>query len=188
MLVSNSPAADAGADGGPSQVKRVFVTHTGFPGDLKTAGAGATGLEGADNLCNGLARDAGLGGSWRAWLSSSTVSAIGRIADVGPWYTVDGKTLLFSDKANLQSLSRAPISQTELGEDLLALPLGSIRELVWTGSNIGGAPNGSHCADWTSAASDKAGNAGYWRYSTSWTEDGLLPTCDNPLALYCFEQ
>src|SRR5262245_2730644 len=81
--------------------KRIFVTSTPYTGDLKTNGAGMTGLHGADNLCGLAATAAGLGGTWTAWLSSSTVDAIDRINDVGPWYLVDRCTLVFNNKASI---------------------------------------------------------------------------------------
>jgi len=47
----------------------VFVTSTVQTGNLKTVGAGATGLEGANNICNARATAAGLPGTYTAWLS-----------------------------------------------------------------------------------------------------------------------
>ena len=55
------PAGSAG-DGG--SFKRVFVTSTRYSGNLQAEGAGATGVEGADNICN--QHGASLGGVWRA--------------------------------------------------------------------------------------------------------------------------
>jgi cysteine-rich repeat protein len=45
-----------------NQPKRVFVTSKWWNGDLKSAGAASSGLEGADRLCNSAAEAASLGG------------------------------------------------------------------------------------------------------------------------------
>ena len=45
---------------------RVFVTNQTWNGDLG-------GLQGADNKCQQAAFDRGLGGAWRAWVSTPTV-------------------------------------------------------------------------------------------------------------------
>src|SRR5690606_18515612 len=51
----------------------------GFGGDLRWNGA-ATGLEGADALCQEMARRVSFGHrTWRAYLSTSTVNAIDRV-------------------------------------------------------------------------------------------------------------
>src|SRR5262245_13473231 len=71
--------------GGPPQSKKVFATAATFTGDLLSAVPGAAnGLAAGDVLCSTAAANAGLGGTWRVWLSSGSTSAISRIADVGP--------------------------------------------------------------------------------------------------------
>src|SRR5690606_40551827 len=62
----------------PSTEAIVFITSNFYDGDLKTAGAGTTGLDGADKLCQLHADAASLAGTYRAWLSASTVDAIDR--------------------------------------------------------------------------------------------------------------
>src|SRR5262245_51629174 len=84
-VVSPDLATAASPDLTPVQ-KRVFVTAGSWNGNLKAAGAGSDGLDGANKLCQGAATTAGLGGTWVAWLSDSTHDAKDRIADVGPWY------------------------------------------------------------------------------------------------------
>src|SRR5688500_4322657 len=91
----------AGCDGGSADAKRIFVTSLGYTGDRTTAGGAATGWQGADALCDLAAAGAALGGAWVAWASDSGTNAIDRIMDVGPWYFVDGATLVFNNKANL---------------------------------------------------------------------------------------
>ncbi len=119
----------------PAGAKRVFVTKGTFTADLKSAGSAATGLAGADKLCSNAASAAGLGGSWKAWLSDSTTDAISRIADVGPWYRIDGSSV-FKNKDAFSSNPSVAINRTESGELLGSDPpptsasLASI--IVWT--------------------------------------------------------
>src|SRR5262245_37601453 len=58
---------------------RVFITNESYSGSLG-------GLEGANQKCTNQAAVAGYGGTWRAWLSSDTESAIDGIVGSGPWY------------------------------------------------------------------------------------------------------
>src|SRR5438105_668310 len=66
-------AADAASPdiASTAPVKRVFVTHATFRGDFG-------GESFADEQCNLAAWAAGLGGTWRAWLSTSSAAAIDR--------------------------------------------------------------------------------------------------------------
>jgi hypothetical protein len=75
------------------------------------------------------------GGQWRAWLSSSSMNAIDRLADVGPWYRPDQQTTLFenhragsrpdwtaprhldlppADHGNVEACGRTPLSYWRL--------------------------------------------------------------------------
>jgi hypothetical protein len=67
-------------------VKRVFVTSTGYPGNLG-------GLAGADAKCQERATAAGLGGTFKAWLSAAGTgnSAAERLTHATvPYVRVDG--------------------------------------------------------------------------------------------------
>ncbi len=71
--------------------KRIFVTSTLYSGNLG-------GLSGADAKCLTAAQSVNLPGTWKAWLSSSTINAIDRIAEVGPWYFVGVDPALATDR------------------------------------------------------------------------------------------
>jgi hypothetical protein len=172
------PQPDAGVrDAAPAR-KRIFATSTRHNGDLKTAGGGATGLEGADNLCRTAATGGGLGGSWKAWLSDSSTNAIDRIADVGPWYALDGK-LVFNNKAGLAT---TPVNAIRVDQNGNAWG-----GEVWTGTSVGGSKSGSCCLDWTSTDSAGVdatiGSSGY-----NWTDTAWTRICSNKCFLYCIEQ
>jgi hypothetical protein len=80
-------------------IKLLSGRDEGFGGDLRWNGA-ATGLEGADALCQEMARRVSFGHrTWRAYLSTSTVNAIDRVGE-GPWYDFSG-ALVAEDVAGL---------------------------------------------------------------------------------------
>lgn len=79
-------------------------SENGFGGDLRYKGA-ATGLEGADAICQEIARRVCFGHrTWRAYLSTSSVNAKDRIG-TGPWYDYSG-ALIANDVAGLLSGDR----------------------------------------------------------------------------------
>src|SRR5688500_10181736 len=81
--------------------KRVMFARNGALGKIGDPNDPRPVLDRADQRCQLYAENNDLGGSWRAWLSTSQVDAIDRIDDVGPWYRIDGETLLFPSKADL---------------------------------------------------------------------------------------
>jgi hypothetical protein len=163
------------------QHKRIFVTGAGYTGDLG-------GIAGGDARCANTAAAAGLGGTWKAWLSDSDTDAIDRISDIGPWHLLDGK-VTFNNKANLATSPIVPIDVNENGDRL------SVKTAVMTGTEIGGrsfATGGLTCknwtsSDWTSYDHDDAllGNSGY--NDSRWTHEGVNYCCYN-YSLYCIEQ
>ena len=179
---------EPGGNGTGTQ-KRVFVTANSFGANMKVQGGGATGLEGADNICNNAAQAASLGGVWRAWLSDSTASAIDRISDVGPWLNATRTSIVFPNKATLtQSPSNWFDLTTEAGDP-------PATGYVWTGTTTGGhiaSFNGNlaTCGDWTDDMSDSVYG---WTGSVgsnvlSWT-DSIPEQCRfTNLPVYCFEQ
>ncbi|GAC1569834.1 MAG: hypothetical protein NVS3B20_01010 [Polyangiales bacterium] len=200
-LTPTGPAGDAGPDsetnnesGPPAETsvvdapkettsgkKRVFVTAGKWNGDLRSAGKGASGVEGADNLCNASALGAGLPGTFRAWLSTTGEGAPARIAEVGPWYLVDG-TKVFSSKASFKSGPLTAIKLTEKGD-----PKKGGDDNVWTGTNAD-LTKGNECYDWTSSKVINIGLFGYASVTTGqWTEVSSYD-CFASHSLYCFEQ
>jgi len=183
--IDSAPASDAAADSSAPKPKRVFVSSGVFTGDLKTAGAGASGPEGADKLCNGLASTATLGGTWKAWISTASAKASSRLVDVGGWHLVtpDGSVgaLVFSNLAATASASAVAIDRNENGADVgMGYP-------VWTGTRANGDP-GDTCTDWTSEAPAASGTRGASNGTVVWTENNASAPCNDKKAIYCFEQ
>jgi hypothetical protein len=174
---------DAGADSGDGGVKRkrVFVTSELYDGNLKAAGnSTTTGLAGADKLCQGRATAAGLGGNWIAWLSDSNTNAFDRIADVGPWYLLNG-TLVFANKAALKGnpLTRINVDETRAVNNIL---------FPWTGTNADGTKTTANCNNWTVNNASVAGEVGSTNSTTSAWTAAAAPACFIFYNLYCFEQ
>ena len=165
--------------GGPC---RVFVTSTWMNGDLG-------GLEGADTTCQSLASDAGLTGTYQAWLSDDTVSPDSRFfKSPDPYVRLDDKTVASNWDDLTDGSIQNPIIVTEQGE--------TSWPSVWTNTTFDGLPIGnSHCEGWTTGVNNgKSGKIGYSPYSDVpgydgwWTDAERLNNCDLELALYCFEQ
>ena len=135
------------------------------------------GLTGADSKCQGLANAANLGGTWAAWLSTSTVAAKDRIPDI-MYVRVGDEATVATSKADLTdgTLSN-PINSNENGV--------VFSTLVWTGTLLTGLKDANTCNDWTSASG--YGQRGWTTFSnTAWTQGGNAD-CATTLGIYCFE-
>ena len=124
-----------------------------------------------------VALNAGLVGTFTAWISDENISAAARFLDPGPFYNVSRNTLIF-DKNPSMALP------------LVAIPdengaVGALR-LVWTGSSPAGA-KANACDSWTGGGSmgtmgnANAAGAGSWANSA-------VTSCANARRLYCFER
>jgi hypothetical protein len=167
----------------PTSGKRVFVTSARGTGDLSTwSGAGTqTGVAAGDAICQSLADAAGLGGTFKAWLSDATTNAVDRLTSAGPWVRLDGVKIA-TDKADLTKGSIfTSINLTETGTYLGHYG-------VWSGTTDNGLKTVDTCNNWTDGTTNyhgsfsSAANAGYlWSgYSTGFN-------CDSPCNLRCFE-
>lgn len=161
--------------------QRVFLSSTG-----STANLG--GVTGANAKCQALADAAKLGGTWAAWLStSSTDDPSSRFShSVGPYRLLDG-TILAGDWNELVSGTlRAPIQIEENGHTI-ALPVE-----VWTGTSSNGNAFGLGCDGFTNGTSTSLSDATTVgvtdQKNYKWT-DVYLQSCNRTEPrLYCFEQ
>jgi hypothetical protein len=162
--------------------KLVFVTssshHTGNLG----------GFPGADGICQALAGAAALPGTFKAWLSTTTISAASRLThSTHPYRLVDG-TLVAGNWTDLTDGSLSvPIDQTESGAVVSS-------RFIWTNTDVDGSALGYDCGGWTSSSQSALGEVGgsgdataFWTNRAPMYCDGSLfgPT---PTALYCFQQ
>lgn len=171
----------------------VFVTSTTHTGNLG-------GLAGADAICQARADAAGLGGTFRAWLSDSTTAARDRLTRAGvPYVRVDGVQVA----ANFADLTDGALMQPILLTEGGAVdPQGA----VWTGTTPAGELSVATCLDWRSGGGADGGVIGEsFERSREWTErcnpaPGFPPFpagpcgganrsgCANRGGIYCFEQ
>jgi hypothetical protein len=158
--------------------KIVFVSSIGYQGNLG-------GLGGADSKCQSLANGAGLGGSYKAWLSNSTTSAASRLThSTGPYVLVDG-TLIANNWADLTDGS----IQNQLDRDENNH---RFHPDVWTNTDFDGSIYNvtDHCADWSSSSSLNRGWVGDAVFTDSWWTlyDFDSYGCNEYRNLYCFLQ
>jgi hypothetical protein len=160
---------------------RAFVTSVRGTGKLGgwAEASGTTGLAAGDAICQKLAANAGLGGTFKALLSSDTVDAKDRIATDGPWTRVD-KVLVAENKSALfDGNVNAPIDLTETGA--------SVSTNVWTGSNADGTTYSKTCSDWKDESAAQDGRYGIAGDAAStWLSIDSDP-CASTFSLYCLE-
>jgi len=171
-----------------------FVTSGTFNGDLKTAGHGSTGLNGADKLCQQAAEsDESIvpPGEYIAWISTSTLNAMDRLTPlVDDGYVLpDRTTIIAASKSDLLNGSILnSINQDEKGAARSS-------NNAWTGTRFDGssltdASPAETCNDWTapSGINGAKGIYGNTRLEQmQWSDAGTLP-CGNEVHLYCFQQ
>ncbi len=161
---------------------RVFVTKQGS--------VLSGGLTEADEVCHAAAAAAGLPGVYRAWLSTSTVSAKDRVThkQALPIRRLDNQTVVMSAADLVSGSLLAPIAVSEAGELLPLMPACTEESAVWTGTLANGEPNAdTNCGDWTTTMGG-GGAAGFLANAdASWTDAGCAVACGASLHLYCFE-
>lgn len=156
----------------------VFVTSTKHDAALG-------GLAGADDICKGRAQAAGLPGTYRAWLSTSTVNAKDRLGSASGWVRTDGKPVLNRVEDIASNRFFYPPRLDESGKDV-----GSV--YVRTNTSGDGAwsteTTNTSCGDFTLAPADSVELLLSGLSSGSgevFTRLGLQ-TCSTEQPLYCF--
>jgi cysteine-rich repeat protein len=164
----------------------VFTTSSLHTGNLG-------GLVGADMICNMRAQEAGLPGTYMAWISTSRGTPASRfVHSTVPYLTTLGVKVA-DDWADLIDGSLdAPIQTTELmgpspvGTNVCVVNNVPNNRTALTGTLSSGTLNGNNCSDFTS----DVGMVGVGVSTSStfrWTNCANLD-CANTAALYCFQQ
>ena len=161
----------------PTLPRKIFVTSTTYNGDLG-------GLEGADAKCKAQATAAGIKGSFKAWLSDSSLSAGERMAHSQVAYTT---TTGIQIASNWEDLTDGLLDYGIIYDENQNLPN---HPSVWTATLPDGNGNQAEfsCENWTSASPDLVtvtGSPG--NVSDSWTKS-ILRNCNEMHALYCVQQ
>ena len=162
--------------------KTVFVTSETYTGNLG-------GLAGADAKCQERANDAGLPGTYKAWLSASTNSVserFDRSFDDFPFVRTDGVRIANNWGDLTDGTLLVAIDRNEFGNS------GGV-DRVWTNSDASGDSAATEndptlaCYDWTSTSGSSfigdvtATSSRQWALFTS-------GPCNNQYRLYCFQQ
>ncbi|HWO13438.1 MAG TPA: hypothetical protein VNN80_28250, partial [Polyangiaceae bacterium] len=152
-----------------------FVTSATTTGDLG-------GRQGGDALCNQLAAAAGQPGSYVAWLSTSTESAVDRMRGSRGWIRPDGLPVV-DTLDDFQGDMFYPIRVDQLGRDVGTLSVLTAS----TGAGRLGPPGGVPCGDFTSGLAGGSvvdggnTNAIGFRFSSF-----NQAACNVPRPIYCF--
>jgi hypothetical protein len=146
------------------------------------------GLEGADAICNDRASEAGLPGTYMAWLSDTTSSPATRFPtkSTGPYMRTDNLPVAWDWAGLTSGVLTVPIDRDEAGA-LIA----SDRE-VWTNTNTDGTPRSTDpsllCDNWTVDLNGLSGGVGETnQLNDQWTSSHSDP-CNSTWRLYCFQQ
>lgn len=150
--------------------KRIFLTST-------THAANFGALTNADAICNARAQEAGLFGTYMAWVSTTTTNIATRSShSTYPYYRLDGTTpmIIANDWADLINGTTVAIATDENGV---------VRgyESVFTGTESNGTVATNNCQNWSTTAANvnfAAGNSSaaatnvpnwshYWDYACS---------------------
>ena len=160
--------------------KRVFVTNATYNGKLG-------GVSQMNPKCQTAANNAGLGGTWKTWLSSSTFSPANQsdgdswTQHSGPYLRIDGVKVADNWTDLIDGSLDNPINVTEGG-----VPKSS--GYVWTNTTTSGGiySTSSHCSNWNSK-SGQARRGDLSSTSSTWTVHSNQ-NCSSTARLYCFEQ
>jgi collagen type I alpha len=196
-LFPNSSMAVCAASLGFDKI--VFVTNAMYPGNL-TASAGTngatytqtlTGVAGGNAVCQLEAGQAGLPGTYKAWLSDSVGNSPATTFNQStvPYVTPD--TNLTTVAANWTGLISGTLTNyiAYYPNGSSALNLNSdIQEVFWTGTAANGTPTGANCNNWTDDTSSYNGLTGVNVYTYyPWTDDNTY-SCSYTVNLTCFQQ
>lgn len=179
-LTSCGGGSSSDSNGNPGDIRhRIFVTSTTYDG-------GRGGLVGADITCTNVAASAGITGSYRAILSSSTEGANTRLVISGEVYkvTAGGEVTVATSSTNFWNLDL--LSPINMDEDRNLVTMAE----PWTGTLPGGGSDFTRtCADWTDGTITPNGTTGDTDVVTSalWVNANGY-NCNYFRPLYCLEE
>ncbi|MFN7938772.1 MAG: DNRLRE domain-containing protein [Bryobacteraceae bacterium] len=158
--------------------KLIFATNMSFSGNLG-------GLAGADSSCNSEAARAGHTGTFKAWLSTATVSAASRMTHSnGPYARVDGAVVAdnWADLTDGSLKFAIPVTQFGVWEVL--------QPYAWTNTTVTGESAGAaDCKGWTTWNDPGLPRLGTVTYGDqNWTSSPTTRPCGGFSRLYCVQQ
>ena len=172
--------------------KVIFVSNGTGTGNLSswTNAGGAAGLAAADNVCQAEAAAVNLIGTFKAWMSSTTVDAKDRIgANTKGWIRTDGYTFTTSLTGLTTSpfLAYVPVDRKANGSRLDVTD----STTAWTHTLKSGLKAGTStsndCSDWTSASGSSVVVGSTAGIFDVWTNSGTTANCSSTLHVYCVQ-
>jgi len=143
------------------------------------------GALGADDICQDAADDAGLGGTFRAWVSDSATTPLDRFDHEGGAYQLLNGTVIANDWDDLVDGNiAAAIGITELGS---AINPATTTVATATDANGDRQEFNGDCLDWSTNSMNQTAGIGNEENTVSWSSSGAV-FCNTPMSLYCFEQ
>jgi hypothetical protein len=160
---------------------RVFVSSVKYyPHEL-------INIRGADYRCQKLAEEAGMAGTWMAWISNSTVSVADRfLHQTGRYHIANMPGIQIAQ--DWDDLIDGTISNT-INRDENGFTVTD--DYVWTGTTWQGLADEQTCKEWMFSYKNSNpydGRAGYTLYTDSRWSEHFLRECKNKYYIYCFEQ
>lgn len=167
---ADTPDTDAGGDA-PVGSLVVFVSST-------THNARYGGQAGADAVCNGLAKAAGVPGTFVAWLSNENgPNAVQRLTSPGPWALVGGVAVATTKTELVSGTLKHAIDRDEKGT--IVPP-----SKVWTGTGANGVYETNDCDAWSTGNNGRSGQSD--QVNAAWTSN-TVDDCDQLHRVYCFQ-
>lgn len=152
-----------------------FVTQSPVGGMI------TNGIVGADAYCAQEANEAFENGTlpagtYKAWMSTTSASAISRLGTASGWVRQDGRVFARSKDDLIAGKALHPLRINEAGGDVGAAS-------VWTGTVGAGTVDTTNCTNWTTTSgSGTVGRA--YGVGTIWTDNGTLG-CGGTARIYC---
>ncbi len=170
------------SDSASPTARIAFVTSSLYSANLG-------GIAGADAKCQVAANNAGLAGTFRAWLSTDLDAARDHLTHATAPYTLVNGTVVATSWTQLTSGTLMhPIDRTELGgAAVTGTSTSCTGAAVWTGTDVSGNHYTSYnCSAWTlTSGSVVVGLA--TSATTGWTAS-CTGMCSGTAALYCLAQ
>ena len=169
-----------------NRVRFAFVSTHLFSGAEASSGDAAS-------KCTALAQDAGLPGSYRAWLSDAEqVPAVDLYADPVVFLRPDGWAIAWSWAELVGGDLAQPINLDQDAQPLPPIPVDcgegvTLDSAVWTGTTNDGQPAAANCEDWSVESLTTKGVAGNAQSSELWSDAGCLVSCLASLPVYCVQ-
>jgi hypothetical protein len=171
------------AEAGCHPKKYVFVSSFLFHGNFG-------GPSYANSACNDLAGNAGLPGSYFAWVSTlQQAPAMIAVVDDGAYLLPNGPLVASSWDNLLGEQHLGPINRNEFGAMIEPSPACGLQYAVWTGTTDAGQPTDPNCGQWTTTNNLTTGRAGNPQLTgPGWSESACAASCGLQLPVYCVQQ